>query len=473
MGAIVIFLFILALFVADPKYKWWLLAATILSVLLSWGRNFMPLTDLFLEYVPGYNKFRAVSMTLVIAEFTVPLLAILGLHAFLKDNQDKKFLNKYLLYSYAVVAVICLFFALLGGGLFSFVSPGDEQYKSVFPDWLIAAIREDRASMLKADAWRSFLFITLAAGLLWALINNKLKKQFVLPALIFFILVDSWSVNRRYVNNESFVRKSVEAVPFQPTPADEFIMKDVDPNYRVFNQTVSPFQDASTSYFHKSIGGYHGAKLRRYQELIEHQLSKGNMNVFNMLNTKYFIFPDKTNNNQPTWQVNMQALGHSWFVNNVKMVNNADEEINALDSLNPATTALVDKRFEDMVKGQSFTMDSTASIKLTGYNPNELIYETNATSEQLAVFSEIYYDKGWNAYVDGKLTPHFRVNYVLRAMVVPSGKHSITFKFEPRVYIVGEKVSLASSILLFVVVLGTVGLHLRSGRKKADPASGV
>lgn len=466
LGSIVVFLFLLALFIVDPKYKWWLLAATVLSVLLSWGKHFMPLTDFFLEYVPGYNKFRAVSMTLVIAEFTVPFLAILGLQKILKPDFDRKTLTKYLFYSYGVVAVICLFFALFGASFFSFSSAGDEQYKSVFPDYLMSAIREDRASMLKMDAWRSLFFVTSAAALLWAVINEKLKKQYAFITLIVLVLLDLWVVNRRYVNNDDFVRKSVEAVPFQPSQADLFIMKDVDPDYRVLNQTVNPFMDASTSYFHKSIGGYHGAKLRRYQELIEHHLAKGNMNVYNMLNTKYIIYPDRANNNQPAWQINMEALGHAWFVHDLKVVNNADEEINALDSLKPAETAVVDKRFESVYKGHTVSKDTTATIKLLSYAPNELTYETNSSAEQLAVFSEIYYDKGWNAYVDGKLTPYFRANYVLRAMFVPAGKHSIVFKFEPRVYVVGEKVSFASSIVLFLVVAGALGLYIRSCRKK-------
>lgn len=467
LGAIVLLLFIFALFVADNKYRWWLLSAAILSILLSWGKNFMPLTDFFLHYLPGYNKFRAVSMTLVIAEFAIPLLAILGLSSAISGKLKPKDLTRYLIYSTSIVGGISLIFALAGSSFFSFVSPADEQYKAYFPDWMISAIRADRAAMLKSDALRSVAFIILAAGILWALFNSKLKKQYAIPALILFILIDLWAVNRRYVNNDSFVRKSVEANPFEPTPADQLILKDIDPNFRVFNQTVSPFNDASTSYFHKSIGGYHGAKLRRYQELIEHHLTKGNMSVFNMLNTKYFIVPDRANNNQPVTQINMEALGNAWFVNEVKMVENADEEINALEGFIPNETAIVDKRFSEYVKGTDINRDSTATISLTSYKPNHLEYSTKALKNQLAVFSEIYYDKGWNAYVDGKLTPHFRANYVLRAMIIPAGTHKIEFKFEPRVYQVGEKVSLASSVVLLLLVLGSVGLMFR--KRTASP----
>lgn len=464
LGAIVLLLFVFSLFLKDNKYKWWLLAATVLSVFLSWGKNFMPLTDFFLHYVPGYNKFRAVSMTLVIAEFAVPLLAILGLNEALKSNNDQVKLTKYLIYSFAIVGGISLVFALAGSSFFSFIAPSDEQYKSIFPEWLITAIRQDRASLLRSDAWRSFIFILMACGLLWALFTNRIKKQYALAGIILLVLVDAWTINRRYVNNDSFVRKSVDANPFEPTAADQLILKDVDPNYRVFNQTVSPFNDASTSYFHKSIGGYHGAKLRRYQEIIEHHLLKGNMNVFNMLNTKYFIIPDRANNNQPITQINMEALGNSWFVGEVKMVQNADEEINALDTFSPSETAVVDQRFAEYIRGKNLSRDTTASILMTSYQPNHLEYMSNSSREQLAVFSEIYYDKGWNAYIDGKLTPHIRANYILRALLVPAGKHKIDFKFEPIVYQVGEKVSLASSILLILFVLGALGWVINSSR---------
>lgn len=468
LGAIVVFLFVFALFIADRKYKWWLLAATLLSLLLAWGKNFMPLTNFFLDYVPGYNKFRAVSMTLVIAELAVPLLAILGLNKAVSGNIPRKELTRYLLYSFGITAGISLFFAIAGGSLFDFASFSDEQYKSIFPAWLIDAIRADRASLLKADAFRSFMFILLAAGILWLLFNEKLKKQYALPALVALLLIDGWIVDRRYVNNDSFVRKSQEAVPFQPSQADQLILKDVDPNFRVFNQTVDPFNDASTSYFHKSIGGYHGAKLRRYQEIIEHHLTKGNMSVFNMLNTKYFIVPDRNNNGQPTMQLNMEALGHAWFVNDFRIVKNADEEIKALDSFNPAETAILDKKFESFVTGKDISKDSTANILLKSYEPNDLQYESSSAKDQLAVFSEIYYDKGWNAYLDGKPSPYFRVNYILRAMIIPQGKHTIEFKFEPKVYVVGEKVSLASSILLILLVLGSMTFVLLKKQEPAD-----
>jgi hypothetical protein len=470
IGAIIMFLFVFALFVVDNKYKWWLLAATILSILLAWGKNFMPLTDFFLNYVPGYNKFRAVSMTLVMAELCIPLLAILGLQKAFSGEMDKKKLLKYLYYSVGIVGGICLIFAIAGSAFFDFVSPADEQYKSYFPDWLLAAIREDRAAILSSDAFRSLVFILLAGAAIWAMISQKIKKPLFYSVLILLILVDMWLVNRRYVNNDSFVRKSVAAVPFQPSVPDQIIMKDKDPDFRVFNQTVgNPFADASTSYFHKSLGGYHGAKLRRYQELIDHHLAKGNMNVYNMLNTKYFIVPDEKGG-QPTMQINMQALGNAWFVNNAHVVNNADEEINALTDFVPNETAVYDKRFESQVTGHLISKDSLATIVLTDYKPNHLTYKSETSKEQLAVFSEIYYDKGWNAYIDGKQAPYFRADYVLRAMIVPAGTHTIEFKFEPKVYKIGEKITFASSLLLVLLALGTIGFMIQRKTKAGQKA---
>jgi hypothetical protein len=470
IGAIIMFLFVFALFVVDNKNKWWLLAATVLSILLAWGKNFMPFTDFFLNYVPGYNKFRAVSMTLVIAEICVPLLAILGLQKAFLGEIDKKKLLKFLYYSVGIVGGICLIFAIAGSAFFDFVSPADEQYKSYFPDWLLAAIREDRAAILSSDAFRSLVFILLAGAAIWAMISQKIKKPVFYSVLILLILIDMWSVNRRYVNNDSFVRKSVAAVPFQPSVADQIIMKDLDPDFRVFNQTVgNPFADASTSYFHKSLGGYHGAKLRRYQELIDHHLAKGNMNVYNMLNTKYFIVPDEKGG-APTMQINMQALGNAWFVNNAHVVNNADEEINALTDFVPNETAVYDKRFESQVTGHLISKDSLATIVLTDYKPNHLTYKSETSKEQLAVFSEIYYAKGWNAYIDGKQAPYFRADYVLRAMIVPAGIHTIEFKFEPKVYKIGEKITFASSLLLVLLALGTTGFIIQRKTKAIQKA---
>lgn len=468
LGAIIIFLFIFSLFVTEGKQKYWLVAATVLSIMLAWGKNFMPLTEFFLNYLPGYNKFRAVSMTLVIAEFAIPLLAFLGISQLTTQKPDRQKLNKALYFSIGITATICLFFALFGSGIYDFSSAGDAQYKNYLPDWVMAAIKLDRAAMLTSDSFRSLIYILLAGGAMWLFINGKIKKQAFFPVLILLIIIDLWGVNKRYVNNDGFVRKSVDNTPFEPTQADIFISKDQDPDFRVFNQTVDPYMDASTSYFHKSIGGYHGAKLRRYQEIIEHHLSKGNMSVFNMLNTKYFITPNPKTG-QPEPQINMQALGNAWFVNDVRLVNNADEEINALENFVPAETAIVDKRFESMVRNHLPGKDSTATITLTSYAPNHLVYKSVASKEQVAVFSEIYYSKGWNAFIDGQKAPYFRANYILRAMIIPAGQHTIDFKFEPTVYKTGEKISFASSLALVLLALGMIGFMAYNKKKETAP----
>jgi len=464
VGAIIFFLFIFGLLIVENRYRWWILGITIISILLSWGKNFMPFTNFFFDYIPGYSKFRAVSMTLVIAELTMPLLAIFALKKVFQDGINKQVVLKKLLYTFYVVGGICLIIALFGSSLFSFANPNDANYFKGLPDWLVAAIRQDRASMLRFDAFRSLVFIAVATVAIWAFLKDKLKMQWAVVILILGFLVDGWAVNKRYLNNDDFARKSEIENPFQPSQADLMIMKDTDPNYRVLNLMVDPFNDASTSYFHKSIGGYHGAKLRRYQELIEQQISKNNQNVLNMLNTKYFI--GRGQDGSPVPQLNMAALGNAWFVDNYRLVPNADSELTALSKFEPAKTAIVDVRFKGLVEKYNSQKDTTASIKLTDYAPNKLDYVYKAGSDQLAVFSEIYYEKGWNAYVDGKLTPHFRADYVLRSMVLPAGEHKVEFRFEPTFFKTGERVSFASSLLLILLLLGGGGFEIWNGNRK-------
>jgi len=453
VGAIVVFLFILGLIIVRGPLKWWLLAATVLSILLSWGHNFMALTDFFLDYVPGYNKFRAVSMTLVIAEVAMPTLAILALKVLFEKHLDQKKLVKSLQIAAGITGGITLLFVIMPGLFLSFTGPVDAsiQQNYQFPDWMMQAIRDERARVVRLDALRSFVYIILSAGLLWAFLYSKVNKTYVYIILGALILLDMFAISKRYLNNESFTAKTKVETPFTPTQADQQILQDPDPDYRVFNLTVSTFNDASTSYFHKSIGGYHGAKLRRYQELIENQISKNNMSVLNMLNTKYFILPGE--DRQPTAQRNYDALGHAWFVEGYELVDNADLEMAAISVFNPGDTAIIDKRFESALETFVPGRDSSASIELTAYAPNHLSYQYETSKDDLAVFSEIYYPKGWNAYVDGILTPHFRANYVLRAMVLPAGSHKLDFKFEPDIYVVGEKISLISSILLLIVII--------------------
>lgn len=441
-GAIACFLFVLGLFLLKGYLRWWVLTVFLLMLALSWGKNFMPLTDFFLDYIPGYNKFRAVSTTLVIVELLIPFFGILALNQLINDGKTEKGV-KSLKYAFGITASICLFFALLPGMFFDFIGLNDASYNEALRNTL----EQDRLSLLKADAFRSFVFITLGAGSIWFFLTKKLQKTPFILILGSLILFDMWPINKRYLNNENFKAKRVIDQPFKATPADNQILTDNDPNFRVYNTTVSPFNDASTSYFHKSIGGYHGAKLRRYQELIDFHISKGNMNVLNMLNAKYFVVNSQ---NGPVAQLNTNALGNAWFISEIIKAENSDDEIQLLGEINTSNQAVVDIRYETP---KAISIDSTASIILTSYKPNHLVYESVTSSNQFAVFSEIFYDKGWNVYIDGELVPHVRTNYVLRGLEVPSGKHTIEFKFEPSSYYTGERISLASSSLLVILLI--------------------
>lgn len=453
-GAIVCFLFVVGLFLLKGYMRWWVILTTILMLALGWGKNFMPLTEFFLEFFPGYNKFRAVSTTLVIVELLLPLFGFLGLQKLLAEN-DKAENQKAVKWGLIITGGVCFVFALMPTMFFDFVGSSDEQLKGM--GWPVDAIQSDRASLLSSDAWRSLVFILLSAVALWLYLSNTLKKQHLILIVGLLIVGDMWTVNRRYLDTDDFVSKRKVAKPFSPSMADQQILADSDPNFRVFNTAVNTFNDASTSYYHKSIGGYHGAKLKRYQELIDAHISKGNMNVLNMLNAKYFIV---SNQNQKLAQRNPSALGNAWFVKDLQMAANADEELAALSTVNTAEQALVDQRYSDLIP--SFVFDSTASIQLTDYKANQLSYTANCSKNQLAVFSEIFYDKGWNAYLNGELVPHFRANYVLRAMPIPAGNHQIEFKFEPRTYKTGEGISLASSAILLLLLIGVAYTELKA-----------
>jgi hypothetical protein len=446
-GAIVIFLFILGLLFVKSELRIWLLLATIMSLMLAWGKNFMPLTDFFLDFFPGYNKFRAVSMILIIAEFTIPLLAFIALDKFLSSSIDNKEKQKPLKLAFYITGGLTLIFALFPTMFLDFTSENDLNPLAagvINPDNFLESLALDRSSLLSTDAWRSFIFIGLTFGVLMLYLRNSLKSQYVILIVGILVVCDMWNVNKRYLNDDNFVRKNKVKIPYKPTQADNFILNDKDPNFRVFNSSVSTFNDASTSYFHKSIGGYHGAKLKRYQELIEFHISKGNMNVLNMLNTKYFISRD----GKP--QLNTAALGNAWFINNINLVMNADEEIDALKDFDPINTAIVDNRFSNYIIPN--LDNSSSTIQLDIYKPNYLKYSSESTNDGIAIFSEIYYNKGWDAYVDGVKTDYFRANYVLRALNIPSGNHIIEFKFQPSVYSISENISLASSLILFILL---------------------
>lgn len=477
IGALVCFLFVLGMFIIKDNLKWYLLAATILAIMLSWGKNYMGFTNFFMDYLPGYNKFRAVSMTLVIAEFTIPLIGVLAVREIVLNPALLKEKRNAFYASLGLTAGLCLVFYLAPTAFQDFYKAGE--YENVTASLkksgaaaeqiqqFMNGMETARISIFKADALRSFLFIILGAGLLFVYSLKSFNKNYLYAGLGLLILIDLWAVDKRYLNDKNYVSKSSMETPYLPSPADEQILKDPDPNYRVMNVSLSPFQDATTSYFHKSIGGYHGAKLRRYQDLYERQISKNNMSVLNMLNAKYFIVQNQQNGELMA-QRNPGALGNAWFVKELKWVANPDSEINALTNFNPANTAIIDKKWEKEINANAFQFDSTASIKLKSYKADELVYEAQANQSQMTIFSEIYYPKGWNAYIDGKPAPHFGVNYVLRAMVLPAGKHEVVFKFEPESYYKGEKIAMAGSILLFLFVIAGVLMQIKKNKEIVD-----
>lgn len=429
VGAIVCFLFVLGLCIIEGPYKWALLAATVVSVMLSWGHNFMPLTDFFFKYFPMYNRFRAVSSMLVVAEVTMPLLGFLALKRIMDGEMEKKDLLKKMYISAGVTGGLCLLSSLLGGALFDFSSVNDVQNFKNLPDWLVSSIMDERESMLRSDAFRSFLFIAAAFVLLWLYVKDKLKANLFVLLLGVFILLDMWPICKRYFNNDNFVTVKEEKNYFKKLPWEEQLLSsETDMNYRVLNLTTNTFNESRTSYYFKSIGGYHAAKLRRYQDLIEEHISKFNMPVLNMLNTKYVI--TKGQDGQTIPQRNPDAMGNAWFVDSIVVANTPNEESDALKTINVKNTAVTDVKFSEFVNS-NLSHDSSAVVKELTYAPNKLVYESQSERDGTIVFSEVYYPYGWKAYIDGQETPHFRVNYLLRALNVPSGKHSIEFVFDP------------------------------------------
>ena len=486
VGAFVMFLFILGLFVVKTPMKWALLAATVLSILLSWGKNFMPFTDFFIDYVPMYNKFRAVSSILVIAEFTIPLLAMLALKEVVTTPAIIKERKKDFLISFGLTGGLALLFAVMPKVFFpQYVSSMEMNALQGIPaDQLVpllANLEEVRMSLFTADAWRSFFIILVGAGLVWAYGMGKLKETVLIGALAVLCLVDMWDVNKRYLYDEQFVEKQVQTQGFQQTETDKMILEDQSLDYRVLNLASNTFNENNTAYWHKSVGGYHAAKLRRYQEMIEEHIS-GEMGglfkavadaggdtekldasefpVLNMLNTKYFIFPLQGGQTVPL--PNPYALGNAWFVDEVKYVGNANEEIEAIHGLEPSQVAVVDKKFESVVK--SVPSDSAATIELVAYEPNYLKYEVNSEKGGTVVFSEIYYP-GWQSTVDGEEVPHGRADYILRAMNIPAGKHVVEFRFDPKSLHLTETIAFVALGLLALWAAVLVFMRIKACRK--------
>ena len=450
IGAVIFFLFFLGMFLVKGRLKQWLVAATIFSILMSWGRNFDVLTNFFIDYIPLYNKFRAVSSIQVIAELCVPILAVLGLKEFFSSSISSDEKQEGLKKAVYVFGGLIIVGFLLAHGFSTFEGLRDAQYNQL--PGLTDAVIADRKSMLLMDTLRSLTLMLLSGGVLWMLLKDKLKQGIAIIAIVVFVLFDLLSVDKKYVNEDDFKSARKIEKPFTASSADKLILQDKT-HFRVGNFTVNPMNDGSTSYFHNSIGGYHAAKLGRYQELFDFQIAKNNMQVLNMLNTKYFIVGNDKGEKQA--QLNSDANGNAWFVDTVKVVNSANEEMQALDSLNTKKVAVYAK---SLIKQKEIKFpqekDSTATIALLNYDVTTLTYQSKTAKKQFAVFSEIYYKDGWNAYVDGELTPHFRVNYVLRGMIIPAGKHTIEFKFEPKVIQQGKFITLSSYGLLFLITIG-------------------
>jgi len=445
-GAIVFFLFLFGAFIVKGSMKWWLVAGVLLTMMFSLGKNLEWFNHFFFDYFPMFNKFRSPNSILSITALLIPLMAFLGL-AYLK-NIDKKLLFKPLYISFGILGGISFLLAIFGSSLFDFSGSGDDQLSQAN---ILAETIETRKALLTSDSFRSFFLILLAAGSIWLFLKNKIKLNIAILIIGLLAFGDLFVVNKRYLNSEDFVNKSRASAVFNPRGVDNQILQDQDPHYRVLDLSINTFNSSMSSYYHKTIGGYHAAKLQRYQDLIDRHITKGNMSVLNMLNAKYVI---QGQPGQETVQVNDRALGNAWFIDSLVVVKNANEEIDSLSNFNPAGKAFIHEEFDDYIKG--FDPVKSGEISLKQYTPDKLTYESNAGSDQFAVFSEIWYgpDKGWKAYVDGNEADFIRVNYALRGLMVPSGKHEIVFEFKPTSYYLGENISLMSSgILLLLLIL--------------------
>ena len=446
LGAIVCLLFLLGLFLVKGPYKWALLAATLFSLLLSWGYHFMPFTKLFFNWFPLYDKFRTVSSILVVAEITIPLLGFLALKEIAGGNVGRKEVMRALAWSAGITGGICLILAVAGGSLFSFTGRGDAYFAQQLPEWLMPMIVAQRAALLTADAWRSLIFILLGAAVIWLLAAGKLKEIWAAVLLGALIIADLWGVDQRFFNAGYFQSPSQFENNFAQQPWETAILADQDPHFRVFNLAGNTFNENRTSYRFKSIGGYSAAKLRRYQDIIDEHLSKMHMPVVNMLNAKYIVM-DRGGHTMAV--PNDGALGNAWFVDSLYAVRGADAECAALMDVNLANTVVVDTdSFGDCVAAFKPAGDG-ATVHLTTYKPDILEYECDSPDGGTIVFSEIYYPFGWKATVDGKPAGHFRANYTLRAMDVPAGRHNIRFEFRPDSVRRGDILSLACIILMF------------------------
>ena len=488
VGAFVMMLFILGLLIVKGPVKWALLAATILSILLSWGKNFMGFTDFFLDYVPMYDKFRTVASILVIAEFTIPLLAMMALKKIFDEPELMKPRLKYVGISFLLTGGIALLFSLMPSAFFSgFVSTSElHALQSLPPEHvqpIIANLTEMRQAMFTSDAMRSFYIILVGTGILLAFMYGKLKKEWAIGIILVLCLVDLWTVNKRYLNDEMFVPKSEREAPQQKSQTDELILRDQTLDYRVLNLASNTFNENETSYYHKSIGGYHAAKLRRYQEMIEQYISPemqqlfgavseagGDMTqvkgdsicpVLNMLNTRYFIFPLEGGQTVPIQ--NPYAYGNAWFVDKLDYVANANEEIAAVGKIDLRHQAVADAKFKEVL-GEAVVQDTASIVTITSYEPNRLTYDVNSDKGGVLVFSEIYYPE-WTATVDGEPVEIGRVDYLLRAIQIKPGKHQVELAFFPKSVRTTETIAYVALALLLLTLLGIIFLEFRNRKK--------
>lgn len=494
VGAFVLFLFVLGCFIVKGPLKWALIGATLFSILLSWGKNFMPLTDFFIDYIPMYNKFRAVSSILVIAEFTIPLLAIFALKRILEEPGIWKENKKAFGISFILTAGVALLLYIAPGSLNSSFVPAREVQmlqnavdQQMIPaselSGILTSLTNMREALVSADALRSFIIIIIGCVLLWLYATGKLRRSFTIAGIALLCLGDMWTVNKRYLHDDQFVPRSIQTETFNKTKADELILQDKSPDYRVLNFTTSTFDENNTAYWHKSVGGYHAAKLRRYQEMIDRHIKPemqavfkeiaasggkmdsvdaGKFQVLNMLNTKYFIFP--VNQQGETAPIlNPHAFGNAWFVDQVQYVGNANEEIDAVGKADLKNTAIVDAKFKEALKGatEGLRVDSASTVKLVSYAPNHLIYETSSPKDGVVVFSEIYYQPGWQATIDGQPADIARANYILRAMNVPTGTHTIEMRFDPQSLHVTEGIAYGALILLLIGIIAIAWIYYK------------
>lgn len=487
LGIVICMLVLLGLFIIRSWHKWWLIAISVLGILLAWGSNFPAFNYFMFDHFPLYNKFRAPSQALIIPQFSFALLAVLTLQELISGKIAKEVLLKKLKWTGLIMAglLVIIYAASLSANFTNATHDpqnqgGDDRFQSELTQMLqgntqlsgelMSALYADREQLYHHDVWRAVFLAGLAFLLLWFFLKKGFNTIYLLAGVAILAVIDLLQVDNRYLNSDSFMDESSYSRPFQASDADQQILQDKDPHYRVFNLTVHPFDDAMTSYFHKSVGGYHAAKLQLYADLIERQISRNNLQVLNMLNTKYVIVPGA--DGQPVAQRNPEALGNAWFVKQIVWAKNADDEMSMLDHMNTRDSVVIDSRYKSAVSSNP-VFDSTATISLIANNLNEISYNSNTASPQFAVFSEVYYNQGWKAFVDGQEVPYARVNYALRGMPVPAGKHTILFRFEPAAYYIGMKLSISSYLVMLLLLTGGIILNFRMNKVNEEKSKSV